>query len=190
LKHNVAERTLTVVKLGGAICRDASARQRALEAVGRLAPGRRILIVPGGGAFADQVRITQRTQGFSDDAAHWMAILAMDQVAHLIAEELVGARLISHRKDVAATHDAGKIPVLAPYAWIRATDTLPHSWDITSDSIAAFIAGDLGAHELILVKSIDGPLDELVDRGFAASCPPGLRVRVVTPATLEAEPAG
>jgi aspartokinase-like uncharacterized kinase len=93
-------------------------------------------------------------------------------------------------REVAAAHDAGKIPVLAPYAWIRATDTLPHSWDITSDSIAAFIAGDLGAHELILVKPIDGSLDELVDRGFAALCPPGLRVRVVTPATLEAASAG
>jgi aspartokinase-like uncharacterized kinase len=186
----VAELALTVIKLGGAICRDTSTRQQALEAVGLLAPARRILVVPGGGAFADQVRITQRAQGFSDDTAHWMAILAMDQVAHLIAEELDGARLINHRREVAAAHDAGKIPVLAPYAWIRATDTLPHSWDITSDSIAAFIAGDLGAHELMLVKPIDGPLDELVDRGFAASCPPGLRVRVVTPATLEAASAG
>jgi aspartokinase-like uncharacterized kinase len=181
---------LTVIKLGGAICRDASTRQQALEAVGRLAPGRRILIVPGGGAFADQVRVTQRTQGFSDNTAHWMAILAMDQVAHLIAEELDGARLISRRQDVAAAHDGGKIPVLAPYAWMRATDRLPHSWDITSDSIAACIAHDLGARELILVKPIEGPVNELVDRGFAAACPPGLRIRIATPATLEAACAG
>ena len=186
----MAELALTVIKLGGAICRDISTRQQALEAVGRVAPGRRILIVPGGGAFADQVRLAQRAQGFSDDAAHWMAILAMDQVAHLIADSLEGARLIDRREGVATAHRAGQIPVLAPYAWMRTTDTLPHSWDITSDSIAAFIAGDLGAHELILVKPIDGPLDELVDRGFAAACPPGLQVRIATPATLEAAPAG
>jgi 5-(aminomethyl)-3-furanmethanol phosphate kinase len=190
LKHSVAELALTVIKLGGAISRDASTLQQALEAVGRLAPGRRLLIVPGGGAFADQVRITQRTQGFSDDTAHWMAILAMDQVAHLIAGQLAGARLIDRREDIAAAHDAGQIPVLAPYAWVRTADPLPHSWDITSDSIAAFIAHALGAHELVLVKPIEGPANELVDRGFAASCPPGLRVRVVTPATLEAAPAG
>ena len=76
--------------------------------------------------------------------------------------------------------------MLAPYAWMRATDTLPHSWDITSDSIAAFIAADLGASELILVKPIDGPLEQLVDRGFAAACPPELKVSIATPATLEA----
>ena len=67
---------------------------------------------------------------------------------------------------------------------MRASDPLPHSWDITSDSIAAYIAGVLDARELILVKPIDGPVNALVDRGFAAACPPGMRVRIATPATL------
>ena len=186
----MAELPITVVKLGGATCRDAEARWRALQAIGHLARRRPILVVPGGGAFADQVRLAQRAQGFSDDTAHWMAILAMDQVAHLIAGELDDAMLINRRLDIAAAHDAGKIPVLAPYAWMRATDTVPHSWDITSDSIAAFIAGELGAHELILVKPIDGPLEELVDRGFAAACRPELKVSTATPATLETVYAG
>ena len=76
--------------------------------------------------------------------------------------------------------------MLAPHTWMRAADPLPHSWDITSDSIAAFIAGALGASELILLKPVDGPLDALVDRGFASTCPPGMRVRIATPATLAA----
>lgn len=182
----MTEHQLTVIKLGGAACRDAGTRQQALQAIGHLARRRPILVVPGGGEFADQVRLAQGAQGFSDDAAHWMAILAMDQVAHLLAEELDGARLIHDRQGVATAHDAGRIPVLAPYAWIRATDTLPHSWDVTSDTIAAFVAHDLGASELILVKPIDGPLEQLVDRGFTAACPPELKVSIATPATLEA----
>jgi len=181
----LADLPLTVIKLGGASCRDAGTRRQALQAISTLARRRSILVVPGGGAFADQVRLAQHAQGFSDEAAHWMAILAMNQVAHLIAEELDGASLVSSRQDVATARDAGKIPVLAPYAWMRATDTLPHSWNITSDSIAAFIAQELGARELILVKPVDGPLDGLVDRGFAATRPPGLRVTLATPATLE-----
>ncbi len=155
-----------------------------------LAKRRSILVVPGGGAFADQVRLAQRAQGFSDDVAHWMAILAMDQVAHLIVEELEGARLIHHQDDVATAHDAGKIPVLAPYAWMRATDALPHSWDITSDSIAAFIASEIGASELILVKQATDHWTGLVDPGFAAACSAGLKVSVATPAALEAVYAG
>ena len=182
----MAEPPITVLKLGGASCRSAETRRKSLEAINHLARRRSILVVPGGGAFADQVRLAQSAQGFSDDVAHWLAILAMDQVAHLIAEELDGAELIHHRQDVATAHDAGRIPVLAPYAWMRATDALPHSWDIASDSIAAFIAHQIGAVELVLIKPTEGPLESLVDRGFAAACPPGLKVSIATPVTLEA----
>ena len=136
--------------------------------------------------LADEVRVAQRAQGFSDDIAHWMAILAMDQLGRSIAAELEGAQLIHLRNEVDPVHDAGKVPVLAPHTWMRASDPLPHSWDITSDSIAAFIAGALGASELILLKPVDGPVGALVDRGFAATCPPGMRVRIATPATLAA----
>jgi 5-(aminomethyl)-3-furanmethanol phosphate kinase len=113
-----------------------------------------------------------------------MAILAMDQLARVIAAELEGAQLVHLRNEVDAVHDAGKIPVLAPHAWLRAADPLPHSWDITSDSIAAYIAGVLEASELILLKPVDGPLEALVDRGFATTRPAGLPVRIATPATL------
>lgn len=177
---------LTVLKLGGAICRDPAALRLALDAIGRVAAQRPLLVVPGGGAFADQVRRAQREDGFSDDAAHWMAILAMDQVAHLIADQLAGAKIVTRPADALAAHAAGTIPVLAPYAWIHAIDALPHSWDVTSDSIAAVVAGDLAARELILLKPVDGSLDELVDRAFATLRPPGLPVRITTPAALEA----
>jgi aspartokinase-like uncharacterized kinase len=182
----VTETGLTVLKIGGAVCREPSRRQAALEAVVRLARERRVLVVPGGGAFADEVRTSQGAQGFSDDMAHWMAILAMDQLARRIAAELEGAQLIHLRNEVETVHGAGKIPVLAPHSWMRAADPLPHSWDITSDSIAAFIAGALGAGELILLKPVDGPLDALVDRGFAGARPATLRVRIATPETLAA----
>lgn len=186
----MAEASLTVVKVGGAVCREPASRAVALAAVGQLSTMRRILVVPGGGAFADEVRAQQRAQGFSERTAHWLAILAMDQLARVIAAELAGAQLVNLRSEVAPVLHAGKVPVLAPHTWMRAADPLPHSWDITSDSIAAWIAGDLGAGELILLKPVDGPVEALVDRGFAAACPPGLSVRVATPATLAAAGAG
>ena len=71
-----------------------------------------------------------------------MAILSMDQVAQLIADRLSRAGLVHDPADIAAAQRAGLIPVLAPHAWMRRVDALPHSWDVTSDSIAAFIAQD------------------------------------------------
>ena len=47
---------------------------------------------------------------------------------------------------------AGRVPVIAPYRWLREADPLPHSWDVTSDSIAAWLASALGAARLVLVK--------------------------------------
>ena len=81
-----------------------------------------------------------------------MAILAMDQYAHLIVSRMRDAVLVSNPAAMASTFDLDQIPVLAPYAWLRRDDPLPHSWQVTSDSIAAWIARAIGARRLLLVK--------------------------------------
>lgn len=177
---------LAVLKFGGSICREAGMFSLALDAVTLLAQRRRLVVLPGGGEFADRVRLAQREHGFSDDTAHWMAILAMEQVGHLIADALGEARLVRAEADIALAHDARQVPVFSPYQWLRVNDTLPHSWDVTSDSIAAALAGHIGATDLILLKPVMGPAEALVDAAFASTCPQGLRVSVATPATLAA----
>lgn len=102
-----------------------------------------VLIVPGGGKFADQVRET----GISGDAAHWMAIAAMEQMGWYIASK--GVRTVTSLQ-VPAQRE-----VLLPYTLLRNNDPLPHSWDVTSDTISAWIASRLSL-PLILLKSVDG----------------------------------
>ena len=116
--------------------------------------GRRhwLVVVPGGGSFADEVRRADRRFVLGDSAAHWMAILAMDQYGHLLARLAPGAALARSRRELAP----GRLNVLAPSIWLRRADPLPHSWDVTSDSIAAWIARALGAPRLMLVKHRDG----------------------------------
>jgi aspartokinase-like uncharacterized kinase len=77
------------------------------------------------------------------------------------------------------------IAVLAPYQWLREADPLPHSWDVTSDSISAWVAGQIGASRLVLVKppSASGP--DIVDRCFERAIPPHVRVEIVTADRLE-----
>ena len=76
----------------------------------------------------------------------------MDQYAHLLAERIDGAALVEEPGAIGGALDAGRIAVLAPSRWLRAADPLPHSWDATSDSVAAFVAGALDARRLVLVK--------------------------------------
>jgi len=173
---------LIVVKVGGGL----SAIPGALDVVGRgiaaAARRHRILVVPGGGPFADAVRAFEQREPLSADAAHWMAILAMDQYAQVLVERIPGAALLDEPGAIrAALPSAGGIAVLAPARWLRAADVLPHNWSATSDSAAAFVAGALDASHLVLIKPrrASTPAD-LVDESFAAVLPVGLRWSVLS----------
>ena len=159
-----------VVKIGGGLLAALEDLDRVLAAIASLARSCRLLVVPGGGPFADTVRGVDRRVGLPDAAAHWMAVLAMDQYAHLLAARLETAAIVSTLAEAIVALEAGRIPVLAPSRWLQEEDPLPHTWDVTSDSIAAWIAGVSGARELVLVKP-RGATGELVDRCFARVLP-------------------
>src|SRR5439155_14492578 len=99
----------------------------------------------GGGPFADAVRQMSTRFKIGEEAAHWMAILGMDQYAHALAARISGAVLVEGETEIAAALTAGRIPVLAPFRWLKTADPLPHSWEVTSDSIAVWLTGALGA---------------------------------------------
>ena len=162
----------TVVKLGGAVL-----AAKPLAALAGIPRNGSTLIVPGGGPFADTVRAVDARLGLGDDAAHWAAILAMDQYAYALAALVHGARIVR------APGEAGSrdLAVLAPYDWLHLSDPLPHSWDVTSDSIAAWVAGAVGAERLLLVKPVsDGGVDKYFECVRA-----GLDVRVLAVDTLD-----
>jgi probable H4MPT-linked C1 transfer pathway protein len=174
----------TVVKLGGGVLANPEHFDRALETISTDARNHRVLVVPGGGPFADAVRDADRRLGIDDATAHWMAVLAMDQYAHLIASRLAGGVLVTDAREIADAIGAGHVPILAPYLWLRAADPLPHSWDVTSDSIAAWAAGALGATRLVLVKPA-GASGDLVDRYFSRALPATVRLATVSAERIE-----
>ena len=178
----------TVVKLGGGLLAHAALFDRALAAIAAAAPGRRLLIVPGGGVFADTVRGVDRDLHLSDDAAHWMAVLAMDQYAHLVASRLAGGVIVEDLSqiDAAVSRATVNVPVLAPFRWLRKTDPLPHSWTVTSDSIAAWVTGQVGARRLVLVKPPHARGDALVDSYLQRALPAHVTSRIVAADQLEA----
>jgi hypothetical protein len=108
-----------------------------------ISSGKWLIIVPGGGPFID---LTERC-GVGNEESHWMAIAGMEQYGWYLSSFGIPAidRFEMH----------GKQSVFLPYRIMREEDPLPHGWNISSDSIAAWIAWRLGK-KLILLKSVDG----------------------------------
>jgi aspartokinase-like uncharacterized kinase len=141
-----------VIKVGGSLAQRPRALRRLMTTLARLGRRHHLVVVAGGGRFADEVRHADRRFDLANTTAHWMAILAMDQFAHLLRDLAPGTVLAHAARELRP----GRLNVLAPSAWLQRLDPLPHSWDVTSDSIAAWIASALRARRLILLKSVDG----------------------------------
>ena len=172
-----ADGAVTVVKIGGGLTWMPDALDRVCRAVEHAAREWRIVVIPGGGPLADGVRALDNRIGLSPHVAHWMAILAMDQYGHLLADRIAGAVLVEEPGCIREALESGCV-VLAPSRWMRSADVLPHSWDVTSDSIAAFIAGALDASRLILVKP-DSQASDPVDPYFASALPAGMPYTII-----------
>ena len=164
-----------VIKVGGGLLATPEHLDRVLASIAEIAQTHRLLVVPGGGPFADIVREVDRRIGLGDSAAHWMAVLAMDQYAHLLASRLHSGIVISDREQICPARHQGRIPILAPSRWLTRDDPLPHSWEITSDSIAAWIAGQVVASRLVLVKPAGAEGTDLVDPYFQRLLPPDVK---------------
>jgi aspartokinase-like uncharacterized kinase len=140
-----------VIKIGGSLL-GSPELERWLTLFAKFSDGQ-IIIVPGGGLFADAVREAQKLSKISDACAHRLAVLAMDQYGLLLANmnsDLATARNEMELDERTWQH---RCIVWLPSQMVLADDTIPKSWDVTSDSIAAWLAQKVNAQQLILVKS-------------------------------------
>ena len=164
---------MIVLKLGGSLL-SSPALMQCLQLATQKGQGQ-LVIVPGGGIFADQVRLTQQQWQYDDKTAHYMAILAMQQMALLFQGLCADLVLVDKIATIAPALQQQKIVVWSPLATELDAAGVPASWDVTSDTLAAWLAIQLSAVRLILVKSIQIPenatLEELstlgvIDKAF------------------------
>ncbi|MGH8672397.1 MAG: aspartate kinase, partial [Burkholderiales bacterium] len=162
-----------VVKLGGSLA-GSNILSDWLALLGRHGRGK-VVVVPGGGAFAEAVRAAQRIHRFSDQTAHHLAILAMEQYALMLRDmcpALIPARTVGSIHDVLGSDG---LPVWMPSRMLADARGVPESWNVTSDSLAAWLAKHLGADRLVLVKACEVPCNDInimaetgiVDAGFS-----------------------
>jgi 5-(aminomethyl)-3-furanmethanol phosphate kinase len=176
-----------VIKVGGSLAETG----RLKDALHRIAAATRpVVVVPGGGQFADKVRDLQRAVGFDDAAAHRLAMLGMHQMAEVF---MALEPRLKEAASVEAMHQTlgqGDIPLWVPLPMMERDTTITPGWETTSDSLAARLAELLGS-PLALLKSVSvAPsasavalsADGVVDRAFpAAIARSGLDWRIFGP---------
>ncbi|MEH6717567.1 MAG: amino acid kinase [Aurantimonas endophytica] len=171
---------IVVVKFGGS-CAASPDLARWVKAVEKARIP--VVIVPGGGPFANTVRRYQQRIGYDDAAAHEMAILAMEQFGCALVS--IGQRMVraGTTEAIFAALSDGKIPVWMPRDMVLADPAIPKDWCVTSDSLAAWLAGRLEGARLCLVKQIDVPDSATVDALIGAHLVDDCFARLLEPVT-------
>ena len=146
------ERGPLVVKIGGGLLRAGGldGLRRACADVIALSERCPVLVVPGGGPFADAVRAVDAQVGLDNGVAHALALRAMDQLGLLLAPWLPAAEPLT---GLVAPRTLGLL--MAAPAFSGRAD-IPEAWAVTSDSLAVLAAGAIGADEAILLKPVPG----------------------------------
>ncbi|KXB00172.1 hypothetical protein AKJ47_02600 [candidate division MSBL1 archaeon SCGC-AAA261G05] len=140
-----------VIKVGGSFQKAPSALRSVCMTIEEISKKHRLLIVPGGGKFADLIRDIQTKLGLSDRVAHQMAILGMDIYGLALSEFLKDFALVDDLKN-----REGENQIFLPYRTLKDSNELEPSWKVTSDTIAAWTCSKTDFEKLILIKRVDG----------------------------------
>ncbi len=138
-----------VVKLGGSLFHEDAVK------FCKSLVGKNVLIICGGGEFANKIREYDAEIGFSDSASHKTAILCMDILGMLVVDKVDGAEAVYSLEDAKKVLNDGKLPILLPSKLFEYLDPLEHSWNVTSDSIAVYISWLLKT-KILIVTNVDG----------------------------------
>ncbi len=133
---------LQVIKVGGSLLDYANRIMTLLREYD-------VVVVPGGGIFADAVRKVYDSHSISERAAHEMAVMAMNQYGRVLSD-------ISGIETVETLIDIRTPSVFLPYQFIINNDALKPSWNATSDTIACLLADEMGAERFIILTDVSG----------------------------------
>ena len=137
-----------VVKIGGSLFPD-----YAIDLVKKL-KSTDSLVILGGGEFANLIRKYDDILNLSDETAHNAAIDCMDILAQLV-DDKVASKLVYSIEEAEEINKIGLTPILIVSNILKEDDPFECSWDVTSDSIAAYISHLLNAN-LLIVTNVNG----------------------------------
>jgi aspartokinase-like uncharacterized kinase len=145
-----------VIKVGGSLAENPNALRSLCFKLGDYAQKYAFAIVPGGGRFADVVRKYDHAFSLSPATSHRMAILGMDQYGLLLADIVPQSHLVNSWLEFRTEAECKSAKIIIPSTLMSEEDPLENSWNVTSDSIAAYFAHQSHATRLILITDVDG----------------------------------
>ena len=138
-----------VVKIGGSLFPD-----YAIDLADKL-KNTESLIILGGGEFANLIRKYDEDINFSDETNHWTAIECMDIISKLVNDKVKSTKLAYSIDEANEISDKGFTPIFVVSEFLKTNDPFDCSWDVTSDSIAAYVA-DIFDAKLLIVTNVNG----------------------------------
>lgn len=145
-----------MVKVGGSLALEPEKLRALCNKLSVLSQTHELLVVPGGGEFADVVRRLDERFSLPRRTTHRMAMLGMDQYGLLLADLTPNSVVTESLQQSKTALASRKLPILLPSNLMLEEDPLENSWDVTSDSIAVYVAPQLGVHKVVLVTDVDG----------------------------------
>jgi len=145
-----------VIKIGGSLAEDPERLRALCTKLSEFAKKYAIIVVPGGGRFADVVRDFDKRFTLSSGISHRMAILGMDQFGLLLSHIIPNSCATYLLSDAKQLSEIKVVPIFLPSRLMFKEDPLENSWNVTSDSIAAYVASRLHAAKVLLVTDVDG----------------------------------
>ncbi|MFX1346727.1 MAG: hypothetical protein ACFFAI_16645 [Promethearchaeota archaeon] len=148
-------------KIGGSIFEDFEKLSSTMSQFSQLYEKeiiQKIILISGGGSFASFIRKVYIELKFTDELAHWMAIISMNYNGIELGKKFPNLEIFEDYNELKETDKS--FCIFLPYQFLKENNTLPHSWDVTSDSITLFLAKKLGLNECFLIKDVDGILNK------------------------------
>lgn len=145
------------VKVGGSLLARGvagfSALARALDEVART---RRVVAFPGGGPIDGYIEELDRELAFAPVVHHHLCARAQDQTGLILASLGPNAGVFTVPLEARPLLDAGRLAVMLPMRLIVDLDVFEQSWEITSDTMAAWFAALFEAERFAILTDVDG----------------------------------
>ncbi|MCC2102418.1 MAG: hypothetical protein KDJ20_00560 [Hyphomicrobiales bacterium] len=116
-----------------------------------------LVVAPSGGPFGAAARGAAQAMELNAVVAQRIALMAMDQYAVALAAVRPSPVVAESESELRAAIEARRIVIWAPARMVSAATDIPATPEISSDSIAAWLAGRLGATHLLLIEDSDPP---------------------------------
>jgi 5-(aminomethyl)-3-furanmethanol phosphate kinase len=145
-----------VLKIGGSLAESPTVLNALCDYLAQNSSKYHFVVIPGGGLFADAVRLMDSKFRLPPALSHKMAILGMNQYGLLLSHLISHCEVTESIETAKKTSENEKVSVLLPYKLMVKDDPFSPSWDITSDSIAAYCSLKLGENNVFLFTNVDG----------------------------------